>query len=134
MADLMRCAIVGRVFKLPASAEPQSVFFAQLVNVGGAERGGEFDEFVWIEFPETSAPKYWFWTNWADEKVFDPKQVCKASRIRFGDLNNDGLDDFLCLRDNGDMFASLNRGGNPPSFEYIGLVSADCPSTDLQIA
>jgi hypothetical protein len=51
--------------------------------------------------------------------------------VRFAGINNDGLDDFICLSQNGNLYMSLNLGGNPPQFEYIGLVSDILPRAFL---
>ena len=48
--------------------------------------------------------------------------LIEATGVRWGDLNNDGLDDFICISREGAMYASINQGGNPPQFKYIGLV------------
>lgn len=42
--------------------------------------------------------------------------------IRWADFNNDGLDDFICIAHSGGMSVSINKGGNPPTFESIGHV------------
>jgi hypothetical protein len=44
--------------------------------------------------------------------------------VHWGDLNNDGLDDFICISREGAMYASINQGGSPPTFKSIGLLRA----------
>ena len=53
----------------------------------------------------------------------DVGMECRNRGVRWGDINNDGLDDFICLSyPDGTMSASINRGGNPPKFEHIGVI------------
>ena len=61
---------------------------------------GNFDEFVEI----------------------DVKFDCHSRGIRWGDVNNDGLDDFICVTPNGDLLVSINRGSpnGMPTFQHIG--------------
>ncbi|KAI8631762.1 hypothetical protein F5Y19DRAFT_472646 [Xylariaceae sp. FL1651] len=40
--------------------------------------------------------------------------------IRWGDVKDDGLDDFICIDPSGNMFVSINEGTNPPSWRYVG--------------
>jgi hypothetical protein len=40
--------------------------------------------------------------------------------VHWGDVNNDGLDDYICIGAEGNMYVSYNRGGNPPTFEHAG--------------
>lgn len=37
-------------------------------------------------------------------------------------MDGDGLDDFICITEKGEMQVSMNRGGNPPRFESLGVV------------
>lgn len=48
---------------------------------------------------------------------------CKARGVRWGDVNGDGLDDFICVTTEGELLVSIDRGttGNVPSFEYLGI-------------
>ncbi|KAF2713128.1 carbohydrate esterase family 3 protein [Pleomassaria siparia CBS 279.74] len=47
---------------------------------------------------------------------------CLSRGVRWGDVNGDGLDDFICVNQDGIPFVSLNRGGTPPKFEFIGAI------------
>ncbi|KAL2890339.1 FG-GAP repeat [Ceratocystis lukuohia] len=49
---------------------------------------------------------------------------CDQAGIRFGDVNNDGFDDLLCIGTNSSVHAAINSGTNPPSFKDIGLWNA----------
>lgn len=102
-------------------------FFAQLVNAGGNPiRGGEVDEIIWAH----SVGDKWSWEFWinnnnndfGEDISFDPGYECAPNASRFADLNNNGLDDYLCIDPLGNLWASLNRGGNPPVFEPAGIV------------
>ena len=44
---------------------------------------------------------------------------CLIRGHRWGDVNGDGLDDFICINLEGNMYVSINRGGNPPKFEPL---------------
>lgn len=102
-------------------------FFAQLVNAGGnPNRGGEVDEIIWAHLKSN----VWTWTffinnnnnNFGAAATFDPGYQCIPEASRFADLNNNGLDDYLCIDVSGNLWASLNTGGNPPVFNPIGIV------------
>ncbi|KAF5245738.1 hypothetical protein FANTH_7198 [Fusarium anthophilum] len=43
-----------------------------------------------------------------------------APTEKWGDVNNDGLDDFICLRPSGEMHVSINQGKDPATFKYVG--------------
>ncbi|KAI1841397.1 hypothetical protein JX266_012408 [Neoarthrinium moseri] len=76
---------------------------------------------------------YGVWKNNGDYNtaVFDKiadmtvDDNCIPRGVRFIDVNGDGLDDFVCIAPNGDVYASINKGnGNaktPPTFHSIGL-------------
>lgn len=100
-------------------------FFAQLVNFGGI-RGAEVDEIVSASISgDTWSCQFWVNYNnndFGEAQSFDPGYSCAPNASRFADLNNDGLDDFICVDGNGNLLASLNRGGNPPVFEPAGFV------------
>lgn len=52
--------------------------------------------------------------------------------VRWGDVNNDGLDDFICIGADGAMYVAINRGtvNNVPTFQDIGQVMA-APGGDM---
>lgn len=55
----------------------------------------------------------------------DVKDGCPIQGIRWGDVNNDGFDDFICITPTGEMFVSLNTaavGQTVPTFRSLGLV------------
>jgi len=96
-----------------------SMDFAQLVNFGNG-RGGENEEFVYKD-----STGMWMQVNKGngvfEPKVkIDPKHNCPTAGIRWGDVNNDGLDDFICITTWASIEVSINRGGNPPTFENLG--------------
>ncbi|ROT40793.1 hypothetical protein SODALDRAFT_105063 [Sodiomyces alkalinus F11] len=104
------------------------VWFAQLVNVYNAPKGGERDELVWGWKVERRTLKFRLNMgdgNFAEEHDIDVKDDyirdgCPIEAIQWGDVNGDGLDDFICIAENGEMFVSLNTGGNPPTFRALG--------------
>lgn len=56
----------------------------------------------------------------------DVKDGCPVQGIRWGDVNNDGFDDFICIAPTGEMSVSLNNAGigqAVPTFRKLGLVS-----------
>ncbi|GAB1206268.1 hypothetical protein APSETT445_004953 [Aspergillus pseudonomiae] len=108
--------------------------YAQLVNQGGAHREGALDELVWTRDGKGT----WMYPNNNNGKFGEPVKIdvkdnCLARGVRWGDLNNDGLDDFICISREGAMYASMNQGGSPPQFKYIGLVR-EAPGGDLDQA
>jgi hypothetical protein len=54
--------------------------------------------------------------------MVDFGQECLSANVRWGDVNGDGLDDFIYLDTDGILYISLNRGGVPPKFESIGAI------------
>ncbi|KAK5674489.1 Glucan endo-1,3-alpha-glucosidase agn1 [Elasticomyces elasticus] len=44
---------------------------------------------------------------------------CLTRGVRWADVNNDGLDDYICIGAEGNMYVSINRGD--AKFEFIGL-------------
>ncbi|UKZ74641.1 hypothetical protein TrVFT333_002311 [Trichoderma virens FT-333] len=104
------------------------VSFAQLVNLGGADPGGELDELIYchdegtVDDPE---PGHCFMilNNQGElngkEIEIDIGLKCITRGHRWGDVNGDGLDDFICIGPDGNMYVSINRGGNPPKFEPL---------------
>ncbi|GAB1315313.1 hypothetical protein MFIFM68171_05523 [Madurella fahalii] len=41
---------------------------------------------------------------------------CRQQDIRCGDVNNDSLDDFICINTEGNMCVAINNDANPPKF------------------
>lgn len=103
-------------------AGDDTVWFAQLVN-NGADRGGERDDWV---FSQGEGAIY-YRENLGGGKFGDKTHIpsleatCKQRGIRWGDVNNDGLDDFICIGPEGNMHVAINDGGKPPMFRDIGL-------------
>jgi lysophospholipase L1-like esterase len=104
------------------------VSFAQLVNLGGADPGGEFDELIYCyDLGTDDDPTFgnclMILNDGGDlsgkEIVIDVGLKCLTRGQRWGDVNGDGLDDFICIGPDGNMYVSINRGGNPPKFEPL---------------
>lgn len=109
---------------------PWHMFFANLVlNNPNAARKEAQDDWIRIRH-DPAANKNWYWFrqnlgggNFGPSTSFDVDQNCDTGPLyAFADFNNDGLDDFFCLKPGSAVAVSLNRGGNPPKFEYLGLV------------
>lgn len=103
---------------------------ANLVQLQAANQPS--DELVWILNPEdrkaNSLPFVSYYLNRGDADfdntpvTVDVHQECASGDVRWGDVNGDGLDDFICLDANGIPHVSINRAGNPPKFESIGAI------------
>ncbi|PVH89001.1 carbohydrate esterase family 3 protein [Cadophora sp. DSE1049] len=53
----------------------------------------------------------------------DVKDGCPVKGVRWGDVNNDGFDDFICIAPTGEIFVSLNTAGigqTVPTFRSLG--------------
>ncbi|KAH6718401.1 hypothetical protein BKA61DRAFT_653772 [Leptodontidium sp. MPI-SDFR-AT-0119] len=99
----------------------------KLVNFGGTE----VDEIIMANF----TGKTWTWQFWVNNnnndfaagQPFDPGYSCPPNATRFADLNNDGLDDFVCIDTQGNLGASINEGGNPPIFRPYDIIGTSPP-------
>ncbi|KAK3904393.1 hypothetical protein C8A05DRAFT_42499 [Staphylotrichum tortipilum] len=104
-------------------AGSDTVWFAQLINNNGADRGRERDDWV---FSQGAAGIYYrenLGGGTFGEKTHIPSlgAACEPGAIRWGDVNNDGLADYICLGPEGNMYVSINDGGKPPRFRDVGL-------------
>jgi lysophospholipase L1-like esterase len=107
--------------------------FANLVKSGNEVQ--PLDEFIRVLDQEDRAknnlPFASYHTNKGDanfEQVpvpIDVGQECASQGVRWADINGDGLDDFICLDEDGIPRVSLNRAGTPPTFEFIGAIRDD---------
>ncbi|KAF5001515.1 hypothetical protein FGRMN_986 [Fusarium graminum] len=124
-------------------AIPWHIFFANIVKGDpNAARTAALDDWIRVYHNTKDKNAYWFRQNLGSGKFdksvqFDVDMNCDLGpRYAFADLNNDGLDDFFCIKENA-VWASLNRGGNPPKFESIGQIIGDfdgLKATDVRIA
>ncbi|KAI1350842.1 hypothetical protein F5Y01DRAFT_315312 [Xylaria sp. FL0043] len=102
----------------PGSDQGLGVYAAQAVNLGGADRGGELDDIILVNANNTDVVAY---LNQGDGTFRDSN--AKVGGIRWGDVNNDGLDDFICIEPVWKyvwLFVSINEGTNPPSWRDVG--------------
>ncbi|SPN96523.1 related to acetylxylan esterase [Cephalotrichum gorgonifer] len=112
------------------------IFFAQLVNLGGAPKGGELDEAIYFS-DDTSGREVHMSLNMGDGEMGPKVKItipdsCKTRGIRWGDVNGDGLDDFICISPAGEMYVTINRGGNPPKWDNIGLYKGVTDGADQE--
>ncbi|GAB1203896.1 hypothetical protein APSETT445_002538 [Aspergillus pseudonomiae] len=126
---------MGRIFS-PATTKEEKDFdpginYAQLVNKFGAHREGALDELVWTKDGDGT---YMFINNndgkFGSAVKIDVKDGCLARGVRWGDVNGDGLDDFICIsreghicliHNNGDIRCWRNGGQkDAPTKEYGG--------------
>ncbi|KAF5982347.1 acetylxylan esterase [Fusarium bulbicola] len=124
-------------------AIPWHVFFANLVKGDpNAERTASLDDWIRVYHNTKDKNEYWFRQNLGGGKFdksvqFNVDMDCDLGpRYAFADFNNDGLDDFFCIKENA-VWVSLSRGGNPPKFESIGQVIGGfdgLKATDVRIA
>ncbi|KAF4968093.1 hypothetical protein FSARC_4454 [Fusarium sarcochroum] len=129
--------------KAITDAIPWHIFFANIVKGDpNADRTASLDDWIRVYHNTKDKNAYWFRQNLGGGKFdksvqFDVDMNCDLGpRYAFADFNNDGLDDFFCIKENS-VWASLNRGGNPPKFESIGQIIGDLggyKATDVRIA
>ncbi|KAI1741483.1 hypothetical protein F4680DRAFT_457982 [Xylaria scruposa] len=109
---------------------PDYVFFANIVKGDpNADRSQSLDDLIVVDIDDSRKMTWTFRQNlgaggsFGDSKTFNVDLNCGLTdTYAFGDFNGDGLDDFFCIKDQAVVWASLNRGGNPPRFESIGQV------------
>ncbi|KAI0006972.1 SGNH hydrolase-type esterase domain-containing protein [Xylariaceae sp. FL0662B] len=125
-----------RIFEPGTTKRPEDFYrrvsFAQLVNVfASKDRIAELDELIWDVLPghPDYAPGYHIFMNndgkYGPITKIDTKGYCKSetgASLNWGDVDGDGLADYICIGPAGNMYVSINKGGNPPKFDYIGMV------------
>ncbi|KAI1733454.1 hypothetical protein F4680DRAFT_454935 [Xylaria scruposa] len=101
-----------------------AVYAIQAVNLGGAPRGGELDDIVILQQSNEYVDIYLNqgdgtlkWNINSGQRI---EGNCIIRGIRWGDVNNDGLDDFICIDPSGNMFVSINEGTNPATWRDVG--------------
>lgn len=133
--------IAGTVFNSKTTTGiVQQFHFAQLVNINGVDRGQEVDELIQVldlDQRDPSHGSYYmsYMVNVGGKYSlpwipFDVGMQCLNRGVRWGDVNNDGLSDFICVGPDGSLQVSINRGGNPPTFEFIGQIRAGTAAQD----
>lgn len=123
---------------------PWHIFFANIVlNSANSPRSNALDEWIRVRHELDGTNSYWYRQNqgggkFAAAKQFDVDMNCDSGpRYAFADFNNDGLDDFFCLKAGSAVWVSLNQGGNPPKFKSLGQVVVThegYEATDVRIA
>lgn len=137
-----RSTSMGSIFDINAQFEDSvynGIFFAQLVNVlGNPDRAGALDDLVYwsySDFELDGRTHVKIYPNLGGGKFGDgvtididvqKPAICVPGSVHFGDVNNDGFDDIICIDRNADMYVSLHRGVNNgvPSFAWQGLYYA----------
>jgi hypothetical protein len=129
MAFLHTCESFQLISALYTSSSSTVRFFAQLVNTAGKSRTEALDDWVRIEHQDDNTNIYWFRENmgggiFSTSQKFDIGMDCNMGPLyAWADFNNDGLDDFFCLLAGSAVGVSINQGGNPPSFKYLGTIT-----------
>ncbi|KAI0517890.1 carbohydrate esterase family 3 protein [Xylaria bambusicola] len=118
----------------PPTDEAPTAYALQAVNLGGAPRGGELDDIVVVQNGRIfeDLPYVHLYINQGDGtfklavgafSMVEGHCIVRANTsagIRWGDVNNDGLDDFICIDPSGNMYVSINEGTNPPKWRSVG--------------
>ncbi|KAJ0423300.1 hypothetical protein BJY00DRAFT_310430 [Aspergillus carlsbadensis] len=113
----------GVIWKYESEFDRQQFFFAGLY-------GQKHDDLVaW--FDNRDAPRGNMFAVWRNTGTVDgrfkrigdlePDLHCDPRGIFFVDMNSDGLDDLVCIAENGDAYLSINQGdgtdSKPPTFK-----------------
>ncbi|KAK4450304.1 integrin alpha N-terminal [Podospora aff. communis PSN243] len=107
---------------------PRRIFFANLVvSNPNFDRKTALDDWIRIYKNAAGNNEYYVRMNqgngvFGSSVRFYVDMTCNGPAFAFADFNNDGLDDFFCIKNGASVWVSLNRGGNPPVFESIGEV------------
>ncbi|KAK5637685.1 hypothetical protein RRF57_013400 [Xylaria bambusicola] len=116
-----------RAFHYMDDDDKPAIYALQAVNLGGAPRGGELDDIAFIQTGiDENHPYMDLWLNQGDGTFKSTQRFptiqghCIVRGIRWGDVNNDGLDDFICIDPSGNMYVSINEGNNPPTWRDVG--------------
>ncbi|KAL2817978.1 hypothetical protein BDW59DRAFT_165684 [Aspergillus cavernicola] len=98
-----------------------TIFWADL-------NGDGVDEMIWYNDPVDKKGIYrdfWDWES-VDYLEFNVNDQCNARGVRWGDVDGDGFDDFICIGLDGNMYVSRNIGPpTNPRFENLGLYHAN---------
>ncbi|KAH9223897.1 hypothetical protein DL95DRAFT_452880 [Leptodontidium sp. 2 PMI_412] len=91
-------------------------FYAQLVDFGAPRADGRDDEIV-VSNGNAKSGNVRISSSRGDGSFdapvdIDVKDGCPIQGIRWGDVNNDGFDDFICITPTGEMFVSLNTAAS----------------------
>ncbi|KAK3372649.1 carbohydrate esterase family 3 protein [Podospora didyma] len=124
---------------------PSHMFFANIVVKNpNFERKDAMDDWIRVfHNPATNKNTYLYRQNngggnFGPETTFNVDLNCDTGpTYAFADFNDDGLDDFFCIRGGSAVSVALNRGGNPPTFQSIGQVvgtHAGFDAPDVRIA
>ncbi|KAF1993338.1 carbohydrate esterase family 3 protein, partial [Amniculicola lignicola CBS 123094] len=132
-AETAMGTLVKNTLTLPTFGTHDKQFmFAQLVSNVNIGRGGEADDMILaLDFEQQSYLRglgfgilnYKLNGHWDEDWIaLTTNAYCNPIWLRWGDFNNDGLDDWICLEDNGDMTVQINLGGSPPKFSGPNVV------------
>lgn len=111
------------------NAIPEHMFFANIV-VGDPnfDRKGALDDWIRVFHDAKGKNTYYYRQNQGAGKfgpstTFSVDYNCDTGpRYAFADFNNDGYDDFFCIRGDSSITVSINQKTNPPTFKLLGQV------------
>lgn len=108
---------------------PDRMFFANIVAFNNkAEYKDILDDWIRVFHALDGKNTYYFRQNlgggtFGPSTTFDVAMNCDSGpKYAFADFNGDGLADFWCIRIGSNVEVSINKGTNPPTFEYLGQV------------
>ncbi|KAL2859212.1 hypothetical protein BJX68DRAFT_252247 [Aspergillus pseudodeflectus] len=115
----------GIIWKYESDFDREQFFFAGLYGQNRDDLVAWFDK---KDAPHGNMFVVWRNTGKTEgrfEKIADlqPDLNCQPKGIFFVDMNSDGLDDLVCIAENGDAYLSINQGdgtdGKPPTFKRV---------------
>ncbi|EPE24178.1 Integrin alpha N-terminal [Glarea lozoyensis ATCC 20868] len=120
---------------------PDRMFFANLVVADpNADRAKTLDDWIRIYHDRDDKNTYYYRQNLGGGKfgastTFNVDMDCNLGpKYAFADFNNDGYDDFFCLKSGSAVHVSINQKTNPPTFKYLGqVVPTHAGYTDLDV-
>ncbi|KAL3439969.1 SGNH hydrolase-type esterase domain-containing protein [Aspergillus insuetus] len=97
----------------------KTIFWADLDGDG-------CNKLIWYYNPIKAKGYYMVYFNWENGDntawtVINVNNMCNPEGVHWGDVDANGLDDFICIGKVGNMYVSLNKGGVIPQFQYHGL-------------
>ncbi|KAK1518258.1 hypothetical protein CABS01_05792 [Colletotrichum abscissum] len=122
----------GKIIKYTRTSAPGSptddMFFANIVKGDpNSPRSASLDDLVYATIDESQELTWMYRRNLGAGGSFGPTVEFKTDlncgvddTYAFGDFNNDGLDDFFCIKPGAAVWASLNRATKDCALQIIG--------------